>query len=76
MGEKYIVPETVLKNLIRSSITLNALDYGGVENWEFFQSSIREYLDIAESIYNSSFEDISELIKWELEKFYKKDGME
>lgn len=41
----YLVPENVLRDLLRDSNRLTALECGGVDNWDWYGYSIRGYVD-------------------------------
>lgn len=41
----YIVPESILRQLIEHSFRYCALEDGGVDNWEGYSQSIKEYLN-------------------------------
>ncbi len=43
MNKKYIVPENLFKELLDSYITLMALEKGGVDNWEWYGESVKDY---------------------------------
>lgn len=43
--KNYIVPESVLRNLIEDAFHYAALEYSGVDNWEWYSHSIEQYLD-------------------------------
>lgn len=45
---KYILTEDELKNLIKDSLTLEALENGGVDNWDWYCDSIHEHSDYDE----------------------------
>lgn len=42
---KYIVDEKELRELLYSYYKLEALEYGGVDNWEWYGESQEDYLD-------------------------------
>lgn len=42
--KEYIVPKEHLLSLIKDSITLTALENGGVDNWEWYSESINDLL--------------------------------
>lgn len=41
----YLVSENMLRDLLRDSDTLTALECGGVNNWEWHGYSIRDYVN-------------------------------
>lgn len=43
MNKVYIISENLLKELLDSYITLIALETGGVDNWEWYGESIKDY---------------------------------
>lgn len=43
MNKNYIVPEKLFKELLDSYITLMALEKGGVDNWEWYGESVKDY---------------------------------
>lgn len=43
MNKKYIIPENLFKELLDSYITLMALEEGGVDNWEWYGESVKDY---------------------------------
>lgn len=44
MENKYIVPEKRLRELLEAEARLNALEWGGVDNWEWYGDSLCDYL--------------------------------
>ena len=42
---KYIVDEKELRELLYSYYKLEALEYGGVDNWEWYGEAQEDYLD-------------------------------
>jgi hypothetical protein len=50
--ENYIVPKEKLIQLLANSEELQALQYGGVDNWDFYGEALRDYLDEAKEQYN------------------------
>lgn len=43
MEKRYIVSETDLRQLLEDSITLTALNYGGVDDWDWYGESIQNF---------------------------------
>lgn len=41
----YLIEESRLKELLESEARLAALEYGGVDNWEWYGESLSQYLD-------------------------------
>lgn len=39
----YIIDEYELKSLLRKSVELDALECGGVDNWDFYSESFEDY---------------------------------
>ena len=54
--KKYIITEEELKELIKDSWRLNALDNGGVDNWEWYGEAMDRY-DDDEEVDFSSYEE-------------------
>lgn len=50
---KYIIDEEDLRELLYSHYKLAALEYGGVDNWEWYGESQEDYLDFIKDINNS-----------------------
>lgn len=62
--EKYIpVAESALRNLLESAHLYEALVQGGVEGWEWADTSITEYLD------ELGAESIDEFVNMDLDSF-------
>ncbi len=51
--KKYIINEKELKELIKDSCKLNALENGGVDNWEWYGEALEEYNDEEEIDFSS-----------------------
>lgn len=47
-----LVPKDELKDLLYDSLRLQALDCGGVDNWDWYGASIRDFIDAAKADYN------------------------
>ena len=41
----YLIEENRLKELLESEARLDALEWGGVDNWEWYGESLSQYLD-------------------------------
>lgn len=41
----YILSEEQLKSLLKSKVKLEALQYGGVDNWDYYCDAIHEHPD-------------------------------
>lgn len=52
-----LVPKDELKELLYDSLKLQALDCGGVDNWEWFGASIEDFIDAAKVDYNVPEDD-------------------
>ena len=59
--KKYIISENKLRQLLIDEIKLEALEHGGVDNWEWYGDSIQDYLK------ECNVEEIEDLIEKELE---------
>lgn len=57
--KNYTVSEEVLRDLIRDSLELAALNCGGVDNWGWAGDSCSEYLDELAGEYDLEREDLS-----------------
>lgn len=69
----YIIPRERLIELIVAELNLNALEGGGVDNWDWYGESIENYLDrlSEEEDYNFiDYEDAAELL---IDKYYEKE---
>ena len=47
-----LVPKDELKELLYDSLTLQALECGGVDNWLNYDASIADFIDAAKVDYN------------------------
>lgn len=52
-----LVPKDELKDLLYDSLRLQALDCGGVDNWNWYDASIRDFIDAAKADYNVPEDD-------------------
>lgn len=52
-----LVPKDELKDLLYDSLQLQALDYGGVDNWDWYGASIRDFINAAKADYNVPEDD-------------------
>lgn len=59
--------EEKLRLLLISAHTLEALDNGGVDNWEWFGESVSDYITNYNKIFNTNFESIDEIVDFEIE---------
>ena len=47
-----LVPKDELKDLLYDSLTLRALECGGVDNWDWHGASIADFIEMARDDYN------------------------
>lgn len=47
-----LVPKDELKDLLYDSLTLQALECGGVDNWAWHGASIADFIEMARNDYN------------------------
>lgn len=68
---KYIIDEKELRELLYSQYKLDALEYGGVDNWEWYGDSIADFLDYALGAdkYSRNSEGIEMLVEKEIEAY-------
>ena len=59
--------EERIRILLISAYTLEALETGGVDNWEWFGESISDYITNYNKIFNTNFESIDEIVDSEIE---------
>ena len=52
-----LVPKDELKELLYDSLTLQALEYGGVDNWSNYDASIADFIDAAKVDYSVPEDD-------------------
>lgn len=52
-----LVPKDELKELLCDSLTLQALDCGGVDNWEWYGASVEDFIEAAKVDYNVPEDD-------------------
>lgn len=52
-----LIPKDELKELLCDSLTLQALDCGGVDNWDWYGASMRDFIDAAKADYNVPEDD-------------------
>lgn len=60
MEKKYIVSENDLIKLLKAEAVLNALEAGGVDNWDWYGKSINESLN------GTGYETVEEFVEDEL----------
>ena len=56
----YIIDELRLKELLVTEARYDALENGGVDNWEWYGASIQDYLDLYKA--NAIYEIVNERI--------------
>ena len=52
-----LVPKDELKDLLYDSLKLQALECGGVDNWDWYGESVRDFIDSAKVDYNIPEDD-------------------
>ena len=52
-----LISKDELKELLCDSLTLQALDCGGIGSWEWYGESIRDFIDVAKADYNVPEDD-------------------
>ena len=52
-----LVPKDELKDLLYDSLRLQALDCGGVDNWDWYGASIGDFIEAAKVDYNVPKDD-------------------
>lgn len=52
-----LISKDELKELLCDSLTLQALDCGGIGSWEWYGESIRDFIDAAKADYNVPEDD-------------------
>lgn len=67
----YLVPENILREILRNYHTLNAGDWGGVDNWEWWSESISNYIKDYSEYYDTKFESIEDIVEWDMKGFNK-----
>ena len=77
---KYIIDEKELRELLYSYYKLEALEYGGVDNWEYYSESQEDYLDFvlsgSDADYMFNNEGLEFLVNDEIKKYKPFDYME
>lgn len=68
MKQYYVLTQQELLSLLSDSIRLNALECGGVDNWNWYGDSIKDFMGswISEN-------DLDPTWHWEIEDIAKKD---
>lgn len=62
MEKLYKVTEQELRSLYKDSERLTALEWGGIDNWEYFGVAMHEYLK------DKEVEDFDQLVELDLEQ--------
>lgn len=44
MEKMYLVPESDLRSILHAALILNALECGGVDNWNWYGESISDFI--------------------------------
>lgn len=52
-----LVPKDELKELLCDSLTLQALECGGIDNWDWYGASIEDFIEAAKVDYNVPEDD-------------------
>lgn len=52
-----LVPKDELKELLCDSLTLQALECGGIDNWDWYGASITDFIEAAKVDYNVPEDD-------------------
>ena len=77
---KYIIDEKELRELLYSYYKLKALEYGGVDNWEWYGEAQEDYLDFvfsgSDADYMFNNEGLEFLVNDEIKKYKPFDYME
>lgn len=68
MIKKYILTEEQLERLLTAALRLTALESGGVDNWDWYGESIRDFID---SWVNEEHKDPNE--EWEISDIAHED---
>ena len=69
----FVLTYDELLDLLISTNTFNALDNGGVDNWEWYGMAIHDYVEMSAREYNmkaNKKHNISDISKYEIEKLY------
>ena len=65
MEELYLIEKSKLETLVRNALLYEALDCGGVDNWEWCGDSISDFCE------NNEVDDIEELVEDVMNEFNK-----
>ena len=67
-----LIPKDELKDLLYDSLTLQALECGGVDNWDWHGASIADFIEMARDDYNVPKDaefDISDMVDVDVEGY-------
>lgn len=67
-----LVPKDELKDLLYDSLTLQALECGGVDNWDWYGASIADFIEMTRDDYNVPKDaefDISDMAEVDVEGY-------
>lgn len=65
----YKVDEATLRDLLIRGHYYEALEHGGVDNWEWHGASISDYIDDCSAIDEVHYESIEEIVEADLTNF-------
>ena len=75
--ETYVkIPLTEFQELLEKEIQLDALECGGVDNWEWYSESFKEAAYNAGTVNGVAFRDYEEYVKYFISKEYIKANYE
>lgn len=64
MEQLYVLTESDLRRLVEAEAVLNALEAGGVDNWDWYGDSINDALN------GTGYETVSDFVEYELMPTY------
>ena len=67
-----LVPKDELKDLLYDSLTLQALECGGLDNWDWYGASITDFIEMVRDDYNVPKDaefDISDMADVDIEGY-------
>lgn len=74
---KYVkLPLTELQGLLKKEIEIDALDCGGVDNWEWYSESFKEAAYNAGTVDGIPFKDYEEYVRYFISEDYIKANYE
>jgi hypothetical protein len=59
----YRISEPDLRELLMAAYTYNALEAGGVDNWDWYGESIHDFIDACSDIDGVQYEDMEEIVE-------------